>query len=814
MARRKKNEKTVAKVANNWTTSEETTPEAVGYETLQLLLGGGGQSSAEKAQILIELLDGGFFQASASQLNSEDDETDEDDGSVQLPSSAEETSTEVDENTLQIETGGGRIKEPTQLSDPSLFEAQEPSKIDQNLTEQNLRFAEELEGIKDTNQISHIKSNCPPSQSGGSPPAPRYVDDDIKPRRKASKRRRREKDRIEIERERERISQEREEREKEREKWIEEEKKREGDEGTDRPCRGCGSRDTNERNSKARRTRRGSYVEPLGPAAPRPQAQVPPSPSTGDGQHYSYTPPADRLNPPARVVYPQVVVSYNSVYGDEDGFYRPYPRPQVQVPPSSPTRGGQDSSSSNGYAPPTDTLNPPARVVHPQVAVSYNSVYDDDDDGLYHPYPLPSRVRNGLLARTRETFFGVSRRVRASTASVNTDNLAQVPPSPVPKKPPASGKITSKFEIRLRAKIFKPAVQLSTSDPGPCWASATSDMDADSGMGFTLFPKPPKSPLLPCSLPPLGRFVAERESNIAEVMKDIELGVGVSVSGIGVDFRTRGILQLLKPFQWINTWRSLPRQLHVSSHLLAPVGESDSEKLERLHQVENELISSVKYQLGESEYITVITFSEEAASGAVALFKAASFGENSTINRLDLEARFQDMPKEICRILAREGNPNRFELKRAGKALTCRARGNLPPVCPAAVGAAGDGKHEEWTDIGSGWRRALHILPDHDDDSTTSSPAPREGLIATVPQMLALLHLRYRVVDCVPSTPIFSFASPLRSGKADAGLSGHVRRGMKLLGPPSGTTHVGNTSTIAVMFSRESRWVKEQFFWA
>ena len=225
-------------------------------------------------------------------------------------------------------------------------------------------------------------------------------------------------------------------------------------------------------------------------------------------------------------------------------------------------------------------------------------------------------------------------------------------------------------------------------------------------------------------------------------------------------------------------------------------------------------MSSVKYQLGESEYITVITFSEEAASGAVALFKAASFGENSTINRLDLEARFQDMPKEICRILAKEGNPNRFELKRSGKALTCRARGNLPPICPAVV-VAGD-RNEEWADVGSGWRRALHILLHHDDGSTSSPTTPREGLIATVPQMLALLHLRYRAVDCVPSTPIFNFASPLRNrdGKADAGLSGHVRRGMKLLGPPSGTNHIGNTSIIAVLFSRESRWAREQFFWA
>jgi hypothetical protein len=238
--------------------------------------------------------------------------------------------------------------------------------------------------------------------------------------------------------------------------------------------------------------------------------------------------------------------------------------------------------------------------------------------------------------------------------------------------------------------------------------------------------------------------------------------------------------------------------------------------MERLHQIENELMSSVKYQFGESEYITVITYSEDVDSGAVALFKAASFAKGSStdrvVTRLDLEARFQDMPKEICRILAKEGNPNRFELKRAGKTLTCRARGNVPPLRPAVVVA--QGRNNQWTNIGSGWRRALHILLNHEGDDQSYGSSPDEGLIATVPQMLALLHLRHRVVDCVPSAPILHFASPLRSIKAEVGRSGYVRRGIKLLGPPSGATHVGNSGTIAVLFSRESHWAREQLFWA
>jgi hypothetical protein len=370
-------------------------------------------------------------------------------------------------------------------------------------------------------------------------------------------------------------------------------------------------------------------------------------------------------------------------------------------------------------------------------------------------------------------------------------------------------KPTSEFEILLRAKIFKPAITLSTSIPEPFWTDSNPDTSC------LLFPKAPGVLLSPRSLLPLGQFVAERERNIREALKEIELGVGVSASGFGVDVSATGLLQLLKPYQWITTWRSLPREVHVSRHLLEAPESSDSEdaKMERLHKIENELMSSVKYQFGESEYITVITYSNDVDSGAVALFRASSFGKNSTVTRLDLEARFQDMPKEICRILVKEGNPNRFELKRAGKTLTCRARGILPPLRPAVV--ATEGGREEWTEIGGGWRRALHIILNDDrGGDTDSESAPREGLIATVPQMLALLHLRYRLVDSVPSAPVFSFAPPLRSGKAGPGPSGYVRRGIKLLGPPSGAPHVGNEGTIAVLFSRESRWVREQLFWA
>ena len=64
--------------------------------------------------------------------------------------------------------------------------------------------------------------------------------------------------------------------------------------------------------------------------------------------------------------------------------------------------------------------------------------------------------------------------------------------------------------------------------------------------------------------------------------------------------------------QWLNLWRSEPREIYVCE--AACSGESELEKLE------SELVSLQKYQCGESEFITVITFSEKAYTGVVELF--------------------------------------------------------------------------------------------------------------------------------------------------------------------------------------------------
>jgi hypothetical protein len=299
----------------------------------------------------------------------------------------------------------------------------------------------------------------------------------------------------------------------------------------------------------------------------------------------------------------------------------------------------------------------------------------------------------------------------------------------------------SDFETHLRGKIFKQQIKLLTSVSEPAW------LVRPAAGANCLFPV--AKAFSPHTLVSQGVFVAAREEAIRDALKEAEVGVGVEISGFGGELNTKGLLQFLKPYQWINMWRSVPREIYVPNGVTVPgvdgttAGNPDTETLNR---AEHELMSLGKYQDSESEFMTVITYSNDVNSGAVALFKA-TFGDNQTVTRLDLEAYFKDMPKEICRILSQSVKPNRYELKRtSGQKLICRMRGKLPAPRPAAVTQ----DEEAWGNIGGGWRRALHIIL-HDDYSYG------EGLVATIPQMLAYLHLRYRLIDYVPSTPVFSF---------------------------------------------------------
>jgi hypothetical protein len=62
-------------------------------------------------------------------------------------------------------------------------------------------------------------------------------------------------------------------------------------------------------------------------------------------------------------------------------------------------------------------------------------------------------------------------------------------------------------------------------------------------------------------------------------------------------------------------WRVLLCELYIAEDSASVLLDSD-----RLHGIEDELMSTAKYQFSESDYITVITYSKASRSGTIALF--------------------------------------------------------------------------------------------------------------------------------------------------------------------------------------------------
>ncbi|KAH7142002.1 hypothetical protein EDB81DRAFT_654148 [Dactylonectria macrodidyma] len=125
-------------------------------------------------------------------------------------------------------------------------------------------------------------------------------------------------------------------------------------------------------------------------------------------------------------------------------------------------------------------------------------------------------------------------------------------------------------------------------------------------------------------------------------------------------------------------------------------------------------------------------------------------------------------------------------------------RGDLPP--PRIVKIINQERH--WKGCGSGWRQAFKI------PQLSNEYSSGEGLVATIPQIVGLLHLQHSTLTDLQSSPALTFDTPLNIG------NGQLCRGVMLSGRPQGYPHVGANTKIAVLFPSDSAWVKEQFLWA
>jgi hypothetical protein len=430
-------------------------------------------------------------------------------------------------------------------------------------------------------------------------------------------------------------------------------------------------------------------------------------------------------------------------------------------------------------------------------------------------HPAPGRQIKRIFSSRKRAQVGLARHLRCifhpmkyspSKVTVHSTRTTGFEPVAIPetKRAVDAGQITRpSFENHLRSSIFDGQIDLISSCPEPTWSIGISEATA----------------LFSCwkavrqyKLTPQGQFVAETRRTFDDLLNNAEFRIDMQVAGTGGGLGLKGLLGLLKAtitdYQWQSFWlSSRDRTICIPEDFIPDSDDLPSLtgiNIGTLELFDNELIGIHKYQGGKSPYLTVITHGD-VFSGAISLFRA-SLGEDGLATKLDRVSYFRDIPSPICRILARQVKPNRYELNHRGNRLACAMTGCLPRPRPAFVSGV-----LQWTNIGGGRRNALHIT------SGSNTIMSREGLVATIPHILAFLHLRYRFLNDVRSSTIFTF-QPSLSVKTKDGENSHwpgsdtaIRRGLKLTSLPNGPANLGDDLFISVLFPKAALGLGNKF---
>ncbi|UPK91086.1 hypothetical protein LCI18_002021 [Fusarium solani-melongenae] len=500
---------------------------------------------------------------------------------------------------------------------------------------------------------------------------------------------------------------------------------------------------------------------------------------------------------------------------EDDPWLNAGPQPRVAA---NREHGISEAEMSNGHA----AEYYQERNTHNPNPWEYALALAEQEDTMGHTASVDTNPCLGcvlcpcrLLAAIGKSCADIPRNMPKSG---NTDNEKRLEDSRelgddvVDVQPPKQQPMTrNRFELYLKKALFEETVNVSTTVDEPEWSD-----DPDSSSHTVVFPGW-NDPAEEFKLKPQGKFVAETKKALDDFLEHVQLGGNLSALGNGGGFSSTGLPSLLKKsfttYEWLGMWRSSEgRKIRVSR--LALGDDSDQERpmtprkkedkpedlseheQDRLLSLENELLGLDKYMGGDSEYLTVVTYSDDYV-GAIALFQA-KLSSDHKITTLDRIAMISDVPRKICEILQDEIKPNRYVVGRTKRKVKCFDSGEMRP--PQIIKVSNQAT--PWSSSGGGWRQALRV------PEQTTEYSSGEGLIATIPQMIGLLHLQHQTLTRLASSQAFIFEKPIDTS------GGLLRRGILLKGRPEGLSHIGQNTRIAVLFPMDSAWAREQFFWA
>ncbi|KAH6857134.1 hypothetical protein B0I37DRAFT_369251 [Chaetomium sp. MPI-CAGE-AT-0009] len=289
-------------------------------------------------------------------------------------------------------------------------------------------------------------------------------------------------------------------------------------------------------------------------------------------------------------------------------------------------------------------------------------------------------------------------------------------------------------------------------------------------------------------------------------------------------------------------------------------GQVDQRELRRL---ESELFDTAKYVGGgQGRCLTVLTWSEDSAFGTITLFEVAverpasprstrstglaarrrqtpmalyTGSEMGRVVSVKPVAAMEDVPRQVLvsmrvdqgvkkTVLHHDRGTGRFQWKahhtRRGQPSFARAWGmeEFREIHTATATGFNDDYHSSTRrsrrrDAGRRERSSLRAEDARDINSPrreTRAEFPvlqdTDGIVATVPQFLALLHANRSIIEKASSTPATSQLVETDDGERV--------RAVSLGGEPHGMRHRGRDVHVVVLVPDGAKWAGERIFWA
>lgn len=391
----------------------------------------------------------------------------------------------------------------------------------------------------------------------------------------------------------------------------------------------------------------------------------------------------------------------------------------------------------------------------------------------------------------------------------HTDGLGSLPK--ITQKPIRSSAPPPPLEARLAGKAEDNLRKALRCERTRLLVTVAHENERTEKIALKFFPD--WETLVSYKLPSADNLVEEVEKETQQRWNDAKLEVNVAGTGGALE----GWFGIMRSWCTPTDWRSLYRARGPTIKASPGYDLSREEDVETLNCIESQLLDTTKYS-GDSAFMTIITYGDDKY-GTVSLFRATlQPGQDALAGQMVQLAHADRVPKQILKDLRTK---SRIEYVQKDGKIQCIGQGgqhmpSLARVTTRTVNRRGNENAVLWEDLGENWRAALGVASVKNEDDN--------GLIATIPQMMTLLHLKGYGLHKLCSTPVQEFKEPLKSVPYDDGPrvlpceianpKWEIKRGITIAKGHERCGHPGRRVKVITMFPQDSAWAKEMLLWA